>query len=46
MCESLGTFTRGAVDVAADAVTVPALIADPTKNEQAIDVADSVALTK
>ena len=46
VCESLGTFTRGAVDVAVDAVTVPALIADPTKNEQAIDVADSVALTK
>ena len=46
LVESLGKLTRGAVDVAAGAVTVPALIADPTRNERTIDAADSVALTK
>jgi len=46
LVESLGTFTRGAVDVAADVITAPAAIADPTKNEKAIDAAESVASTK
>jgi len=46
LVESLGTFTRGAVDVAAVAVTAPTRIVDPTNYEKAIDAADSAALTK
>ncbi len=46
LVESLGTLTRGAVDVAADVITAPAAIADPTRNEKAIDAAESVASTK
>ena len=43
LVESLGTFTRGAVDVAATAVTAPTSIAtritDPTQSEKPVDTA-------
>ena len=38
LVESLGTFTHGAIDVAADAVTAPTRIVDPTINEKSEDV--------
>jgi esterase/lipase superfamily enzyme len=49
LAESLGTFTRGAVGVAADvatgAVTAPTRLADPTLRERSVDTAeDSVTL--
>ena len=46
LVETLGTFTRGAVDVAADAVTAPTRIGDPTKSERPIDAAASATLAK
>ena len=46
LVESLGTFTRSAVDVAASAVTAPTQIVDPTRNEKPIDAAaNSTTLT-
>ncbi len=46
LVESLGAFTRGAVNVAADAVTAPTQLADPTKNEKTIDaVSNSAPMT-
>ncbi len=39
LVESLGTFTHGALDVAADAITAPTRIVDPTRNEKSIDTA-------
>ena len=46
LVESLGTFTRSAVDVAASAVTAPTQIVDPTRNEKPIDAAaNSATLT-
>ena len=47
LVEGLGAFTRGAVDVAADAVTAPTRIADPTRAEKSVDTAaGSVTLEK
>jgi esterase/lipase superfamily enzyme len=39
LVESLGVFTHGAINVAADAVTAPTKIADPTLNERSVDTA-------
>jgi esterase/lipase superfamily enzyme len=39
LVQSLGTFTRGAVDVAAGAVTAPTRVGDPTLNEKSVDTA-------
>ena len=45
--ESLGTFTRGAIDVAADAATAPTRIVDPTTAEKSVETAaQSVTLDK
>jgi esterase/lipase superfamily enzyme len=51
LMESLGTFTHGAIDVAADvaagAVTAPTRIVDPTSREKSVDTAAaSVTLTQ
>jgi esterase/lipase superfamily enzyme len=48
MVESLGGFTRGAINVAADAVTAPTrIVVDPTRQEKSVDTADqSVLLDK
>ena len=46
LVETLGSFTRGAVDVAADAVTAPTRTADPTKSERPIDASESATLAK
>ncbi len=43
LVESLGDFTRGAVNVATTAVTAPTQIADPTRNEKTIDAASNSA---
>ncbi|MBV9287930.1 MAG: alpha/beta hydrolase [Hyphomicrobiales bacterium] len=40
MVESLGGFTRGALNVAADAVAAPSRIADPTLQEKSVDTAE------
>jgi len=43
--ESLGGFTRGALNVAADAATAPIRIGDPTREEKSVDTAEqSVSL--
>ena len=39
LVESLGMVTRGAVNVAADVVTAPTQLADPTLNEKSVDTA-------
>jgi esterase/lipase superfamily enzyme len=45
--ESLGVFTHGAINLAADAVTAPTQIGDPTSAEKSVDTArDSVTLEK
>jgi esterase/lipase superfamily enzyme len=45
--ESLGTFTRGAIDVAADAAIAPTRIVDPTTTEKSVETAaQSVTLDK
>src|SRR5271165_1807375 len=45
--ESLGTFTRGAIDVAADAATAPTRVVDPTMTEKSVETAaQSVTLDK
>jgi esterase/lipase superfamily enzyme len=45
--ESLGSFTHGAINVAADAVTAPTRISDQTGSEKSVDTAaDSVTLAK
>lgn len=47
LVESLGTFTHGALDVAAGAVTAPTMIADPTLSEKSVDTAkESVTLER
>ena len=47
LVEGLGAFTRGAVDVAAGAVTAPTRIVDPTRAEKSVDTAaGSVTLEK
>jgi esterase/lipase superfamily enzyme len=47
LVESLGTFTRGAVGVAAGAVTAPTRIGDPTLGEKSVDTAaEAVTLDK
>ncbi len=47
MVETLGTFTRGALNVASEAATVPSRMADPTLQEKSIDTADqSLTLQK
>jgi esterase/lipase superfamily enzyme len=47
MVETLGTFTRGALDVAAEAATVPTRIVDSTQQEKSVDTAaGSVTLGK
>ncbi len=51
LVESLGTFTKGAVNVATDvtvgAVTAPIRLTDPTQNEKSVDTAEqSVTLEK
>jgi len=51
LAESLGTFTHGAIDVAAGvavgAVTAPTKIVDPTSREKSVDTAaESVTLTQ
>jgi len=47
LVESLGSITRGAVDVAAGAVTAPTRIVDPTLDEKSVDTAaGSVTLEK
>src|SRR5271166_550367 len=50
LVESLGTFTRGAIDVAADvavgAVTAPTRIVDPTRSEKSVDTAADSATLK
>ena len=43
LVDLLGAFTRGAVNVAADVVTAPTQLADPTRNEKTIDAASSSA---
>ena len=40
--ESLGGFTRGAINVAADAVAAPTEIADPTLQEKSVDTAEQL----
>jgi esterase/lipase superfamily enzyme len=46
--ESLGLFTHGAINIAADAVTAPTrIVADPTVSEKSVDTAaGSVTLDK
>jgi esterase/lipase superfamily enzyme len=45
--ESLGSFTHGAINVAADAVTAPTRIADQPASERSVETAaDSVTLAK
>ena len=51
LVESLGTFTKGAVNVATDvtvgAVTAPIRLTDPTAHEKSVDTAEqSVTLEK
>src|SRR5271165_6375134 len=47
LVESLGTFTRGAIDVAADAATAPTRVVDPTMTEKSVETAaQSVTLDK
>jgi esterase/lipase superfamily enzyme len=46
LVESLGTLTRGAVDVATDVATAPTRIVDPTLNERTIDASPSVTQTQ
>jgi esterase/lipase superfamily enzyme len=45
--ESLGSFTHGAINVAADAVTAPTRISDQPGSEKSVETAaDSVTLAK
>ena len=47
VAESLGGITRGAINVAADAVGAPTRIADPTLQEKSVDTAEqSMSLDK
>ncbi len=47
LVESLGTFTHGAIDVAADVVTAPTRLVDPTLREKTVDTAqDSMMLVR
>ena len=50
LVETMGTFTRGAIDVAADvavgAVTAPTRIVDPTRSEKSVDTAADSATLK
>jgi len=50
LVETLGTFTRGAVGVAADvatgAVTAPTRLVDPTANEKSVDTAEGSVTLK
>ena len=47
MVETLGTFTRGALNVASEAATIPSRMADPTLQEKSVDTADqSLTLQK
>ena len=47
MVETLGAFTRGALNVASEAATAPTRIADPTLQEKSVDTVDqSVTLQK